>query len=354
LQALIKRFDENAILDNNGKTRRNSGRNGSVFYWRPSPTSTEKKRRLQMNKFRFTIKILAIAIFTFAFASLAQAQATRTWVSGVGDDANPCSRTAPCKTFAGAISKTAAGGIIDALDPGGFGAVTIGKSITLDSCCIAGVLASGTNAININGAGIVVNLRHLDIEGVGLGLIGVNITNAASVVIEDCVIFGFGAGTARGISDTRTVSGSLSVRNTIIKQNGQSGAVIFPSGGAIVAAVFDNCTFQGNGSAGLAIEPNVSLTVFRSVSTGNVDAGFFAQGNATANMNLESCIASHNGKGITADTNAIVRVSDSQITNNTTGLNPLAGGQISSYGNNNVTANGSGNGPFNGTPITQQ
>src|SRR6266567_2283961 len=111
--------------------RRNSGRNRSVFYWRPSQTSTQK-RRLQMNKFRFTINALAIAIFTFAFASMAQAQATRTWVSGVGDDANPCSRTAPCKTFAGAISKTAAGGEISVLDPGGFGAVTITKAITLN------------------------------------------------------------------------------------------------------------------------------------------------------------------------------------------------------------------------------
>src|SRR5438093_5866225 len=87
----------------------------------------------------------------FVFASLAQAQATRTWVSGVGDDANPCSRTAPCKTFAGAISKTAAGGEINVLDPGGFGAVTITKSITIRSDHVeAGVLVSGTNAIIVN------------------------------------------------------------------------------------------------------------------------------------------------------------------------------------------------------------
>src|SRR5436853_667885 len=95
-------------------------------------TSTERKRILQMNKFRFTINALAIAIFMFAFASFTQAQATRTWVSGVGDDVNPCSRTAPCKTFAGAISKTASPGEIDALDPGGFRAVTITKSNTID------------------------------------------------------------------------------------------------------------------------------------------------------------------------------------------------------------------------------
>src|SRR6202171_886959 len=136
------------FLGNNGKTRRNSGRNGSVFYWRPSPNFQQKKRRLQMNKFRFTINVLAIAIFTFAFASMAQAQATRTWVSGVGDDANPCSRTAPCKTFAGAISKTAVGGEINVLDPGGFGAVTITKSISIISGFEAGVLVSGLNGIN--------------------------------------------------------------------------------------------------------------------------------------------------------------------------------------------------------------
>src|SRR5437667_11748654 len=116
-------------------------------------TSTERKRRLQMNKFRLTINALAIAIFTFAFASMAQAQASRTWVSGVGDDANPCSRTAPCKTFAGAISKTAAHGEISVLDPGGFGAVTITKSITINGTgTLAGILASLVNGIIVNAA----------------------------------------------------------------------------------------------------------------------------------------------------------------------------------------------------------
>ena len=103
-----------------------------------------------MNKFRFTIKILAIATFMVAFASLAQAQATRTWVSGVGDDANPCSRTAPCKTFAGAISKTAKDGEISVLDPGGFGTVTITKSITINGTHGAGfgsILSAGTDRI---------------------------------------------------------------------------------------------------------------------------------------------------------------------------------------------------------------
>src|SRR5216684_7918110 len=89
-------------------------------------------RRQKMKQLSFTVRIFVLLVFTLGLASLAQAQATRTWVSGVGDDANPCSRTAPCKTFAGAISKTAKDGEISVLDPGGFGAVTITKSITLN------------------------------------------------------------------------------------------------------------------------------------------------------------------------------------------------------------------------------
>src|SRR5688572_17562804 len=104
-------------------------------------------------KFIKTIATSLVAAFSFAAAMAvtatpASAQATRTWVSGVGDDVNPCSRTAPCKTFAGAISKTAAGGIINCLDPAGYGAVTITKSITIDCEDTQGsILASLVNGV---------------------------------------------------------------------------------------------------------------------------------------------------------------------------------------------------------------
>src|SRR5213592_312031 len=117
-----------------------------------------------MRMVSFRVAVLAIALTT-AGASAARAQASRTWVSGVGDDANPCSRTAPCKTFAGAISKTAAGGEIDALDPAGYGAVTITKAITIDGGGgqVASVLVSGTNGIVVqaNAQTDVVILRNL-------------------------------------------------------------------------------------------------------------------------------------------------------------------------------------------------
>src|SRR5262244_2944235 len=121
-----------------------------------------------MRKFCFVLNILAVAGLGLTISSVAQAQALRTWVSGVGDDANPCSRTAPCKTFAGAISKTAAGGEIDALDPAGYGAVTIIKAVTIDGGGgqVASVLVAGTNGIVVQaGSSDVVIIKNIRFQG---------------------------------------------------------------------------------------------------------------------------------------------------------------------------------------------
>src|SRR3954465_10774915 len=137
----------------------------------------------------------ALALLALAVPSSAFGQATRTWVSGVGDDANPCSRTAPCKTFAGAISKTANGGEINCIDPGGFGGVTITKSLTI-KCHYTegGVLVSGTNPIVVNAAATDrVTLRGLDINGIGTGaptsLTGVKVLSASMVELIDVEIY---------------------------------------------------------------------------------------------------------------------------------------------------------------------
>jgi hypothetical protein len=146
------------------------------------------------------LSALAAAIATWA--APASAQATRTWVSGVGDDVNPCSRTSPCKTFAGAISKTASGGEINCLDNGGFGSVTITKSITIMCDGVtAGVLSPMTHGITVNIAeqGRVV-LSGLDVHGGGTGLNGVRVLKAKNVVIRNSTIQGFAAPTGVGIS----------------------------------------------------------------------------------------------------------------------------------------------------------
>src|SRR5215210_7243672 len=143
------------------------------------------------------VKFLSAAALVVGFSTMAHAQATRTWVSGVGDDANPCSRTAPCKTFAGSISKTAAGGEINIIDPGGFGGVTITKSITIKGKGgTAGVLVSGTNAIVVNAAATdKVTLKGLDINGIGTGaqtsLSGIKVLSAKKVKIKNNDIYRF-------------------------------------------------------------------------------------------------------------------------------------------------------------------
>ena len=250
----------------------------------------------------------------FAAASLiltlatdpAQAQASRTWVSGVGDDANPCSRTAPCKTFAGAISKTAVNGEINCLDPGGFGAVTITKSITID--CheeFGSILNAGTNGVNIpfdsfQAADVrkTVRLRNINFNGVNTGIIGVRITggtviSAGVVIIEDSLIDGNFAGTARGISDERSGGGELYVSNTTVRNTGQIGITVNPTGGAgqRIEVTLDNVRVQ-NSSLGATFGSNARAMINRSVFSGNSTAGIAVGTSFSAAETISATVSS--------------------------------------------------------------
>ena len=314
-----------------------------------------------MNKARYTLNILAAIVFTLVCASLTQAQATRTWVSGVGDDVNPCSRTAPCKTFAGAISKTAAGGEIDVLDPGGFGTLTVNKSITIDGTQGSGygsALSGPSSAFVINaGANDVVTLRNLAINGNTTGLAGVRILAAKAVSIENCVIFNFrGTGATyagRGISDERSAAGVLLyVSDTTVRNNAQSGIAVAPTGGGVVATII-NTRMLNNGNAGLAVSSLAKVTVTNSVAAGNTNFGFFAEGPGGASeLNLESCISNDNSVGVATYAGSTVTLSNVNASFNTTGVNSV-GGSIQSYGNNKLSRNTNGTGPFPGGPTQQ-
>jgi len=195
-------------------------------------------------------KVFYISLLIALISSAAQAQATRTWVSGVGDDVNPCSRTAPCKTFAGAIYKTAGGGEISVLDPGGFGSVMIRKSITIDGTgMLSGVLATaGINGITIDITEVkdpsisAVRLRGLSLNGAGTGTNGINIITAGAVSVEDSVIDGFkGSGIKVG-------AGLVFVRNTTIRNNVTAGITVTTGtvGIADVALVFNGVALAGS------------------------------------------------------------------------------------------------------------
>lgn len=201
---------------------------------------------------RSLIQSLAMAVLALALAAIpVQAQATRTWVSGVGDDVNPCSRTAPCKTFAGAISKTAAGGEISVLDPGGFGALTITKSLTLyNDGAVGSILAAGTNGILINAAAtdrIVID--GLEIDGAGTGLNGIRIINAGSVIVKDTVVRNFRGGTGFGIDIQSASPIEVYLQNVTIMNC--LGGVNVSSAGVINRVTIDGSHIVQNASFSL-------------------------------------------------------------------------------------------------------
>ena len=291
--------------------------------------------------------LFAIALLFVLSVSSAHAQATRTWVSGVGDDANPCSRTAPCKTFAGAISKTAAGGEINVLDPGGFGAVTITKSITISSEGFeAGVLVSGTNGIVVSAPGGVVILRGLDFEGLGTGINGVDILAASAVHIEKCVIRGFSTTSSNGVlvaPSTGTLQ--LKIDDVIVTEDGGpttgNAITIQPTGGANVNATFNNVRLINNAS-GFRFDGTggpISAEVRDSVSSNNTRAGLSAIGANTVNILSDGSAFTANGSGVIANgTGVSIRLTRSAVTANGTGLT-ITNGAIGSYLDNEIDNN---------------
>jgi hypothetical protein len=279
-----------------------------------------------MGKYRVVMLLVAFALGT----TTAYGQATRTWVSGVGDDANPCSRTAPCKTFAGAISKTAVNGEIDALDPGGFGAVTITKAITLDGGGgqVASILVSGVPAIIVNAPpGAVVIIRNLRLNGVSSGTHGIRFIQGGDLNVENCYIFGF---TQNGIDIALTAGGStVNIVNTVIKHNGNDGIRATTTVGMVNVEV-NNTSVMVSGNHGIEAASG-SIVGF--------DNGIITSGN--------------NGATATAGGNAVI--SHTTIAYNTGTAYNVSGGNIYAYargvanasnGTNRVHDNG-----VTGTPI---
>lgn len=292
------------------------------------------------------IKIcLNLFLLSVLGTGIVHAQASRTWVSGVGDDANPCSRTAPCKTFAGAISKTAGGGEIDALDPGGFGAVTITKAITLDGGGgqVASILVSGTNGIVVQaGVSDVVTIRNIEINGIGAGLSGIRFLSGKALQIEHCKINGF---INHGIDIEPSGGSTVSVIDTVSSNNTQNGLFVIGAG-TRVSVTIDRSRFEHNGNSGVLAADFSRVTVRDSDASDNGSVGFISQANSgDVIMNIASSTAGNNAEtGIQAGggtTLSVVRLADVSIFSNVlNGLLVGTNGQIVSFGNNYNSGNG--------------
>jgi hypothetical protein len=313
-----------------------------------------------MSKVSFTARTLGFIILTLAFTSLAQAQATRTWVSGVGDDVNPCSRTAPCKTFAGAISKTATGGEISVLDPGGYGTLTVTKAITVDGGTGAGwgsTLFSSVNGFVIN---ITTNLtsdkvilRNLSINGAGttLGVDGVRFLDGEELTLENISIFNY---SGDGLDVNQAQASRVNVRNVTFSH----GGIGIKSTGAASAVVMNLQDVRINSMQSHGIQVINNTVVYaenvkamrNGIGVGGGD-GFRADGTIGSSvLNCTGCTAFANfGIGFNALNSGAIRISDSNVYNHGTGVS----GNVRSGGNNRFAAN-TANGALQPTDITVQ
>jgi hypothetical protein len=294
-----------------------------------------------MNKFKFAFQAFALVGLFFAFSVIADAQ-TRTWVSGVGDDINPCSRTAPCKTFSKALSVTSSGGEINCLDPAGYGTLNITKSITIDCEDTQGsILAAGTTGLILNGASISVIVRGISINGVGTGTNCIRVLGSGTVklTLDEVVCTGF---TTHGISvETSTGSSKIVVLNSSFRNNTGNGINTFITGAGSTTIAVDSSLFAFNG-IGINLGTAATGSVVDSTITNNT-TGTQASG-ATSVLALMDNQITHNTTGVLTSSSGTIRIGGNLITGNGTGL---SGANIFTWGGNFVdgnTVNGSNSG----------
>jgi hypothetical protein len=279
-----------------------------------------------------SVAILIAAAGLGLSALPASAQATRTWVSGVGSDANPCSRTAPCQTFAGAISKTAAGGEIDCLDPGGFGAVTITKAITIDCNGVAGgILAAAVNGVIINaGVNDRIVLRNLSIQGVGTGINAIRFLAGLHLTVENVRISGF---TTIGIDVSKSASGNLYVRDTYIT-NVPKGIRLFTGAGGINAQI-ENSRFDALTTSALEVASGSTVASISNSVVMNSGTALITTGGGF--INADNNVIAKNTTGVNASVAASsIRITRNAFQDNGTAVTFAGGGTVSTRGDNNV------------------
>lgn len=301
----------------------------------------------------------AILMLGFAGGSVAQAQNSTTWVSATGDDANSCSVTAACRTFAGAMAKTAPGGVITCQGAGSFGQVTITRSVAI-SCPSgeAGIRAATDGIVVRAGPTDQISLRGLEIVGVSSTGQGIRFVSGAALYVDDVVIRRFVSDGSFGIAFQPTGTSRLFVTNTTIANNGGAtggGILIQPSGPGDSARVhLRDVRLQGNSLYGLRIDATgrIPVGVLTEVENSQVAGSttgisiLTTPNSGAAALMVNNTTIADSGTGLTADGNrAVIRVARSTITNNQTGVATQNGAVVASYFNNMLDGNAN-NGAF--------
>lgn len=304
--------------------------------------------------------VLLIASLLFLAAGAAQATISHTWVSSTGNDANACTRSAPCATFAGALTKTSAGGEIDVADANDYGPVTINKAVSIEAVgVLATIQVTSGNAVTISaGANDTVVLRGLTLDGQGTAADGINFTTGGALYVENTRIHHFTTGI--DFLPTGNVTTKLFVTDTIVRNNGSGGTgcgVLIQAIGGFAIASIDGLRTENN-VCGVKTLDAANVTIRNSVAANNGFAGFSAvASNNVPVVLIESSITAHNGTGVLSANPALsfilptVRVSNVTVVDNGTGLLAASGlAQIISFGNNKVDGNSTNGAPTSTVP----
>jgi Right handed beta helix region len=306
-----------------------------------------------MMKPKTSIRVVLLACTLCIMGLAVQGQPLRTFVSGLGDDLNTCTRTAPCRNFQRGHDVVAEGGEVVALDSAGYGTLTITKSVTISGEGVhAALTAQGLNAVavQINTADVVVRLRYLNIVGVNTSGFssGINYEDGAALHVEHCTASGFNVAGLR-----MPMPGRLYISDSAFRNNEGDG-IFLPIGAGTEDGPFGQITIERT-----LLEENTNglmafggkTTIRQSRMTGNL-RGLFAE-HSGVEVTLDDCLISHNGTGIHGQDSVLVRVTNSTITNNISGLLGLGAQILSRQPASNTLEGNNTNGAFTGTYAAQ-
>jgi hypothetical protein len=289
--------------------------------------------------------VSAIAFAVVVMQAVAAAAQSRVFVAAQGSDGNPCSFAAPCRTFQRAHDVVTANGEIDVLDPAGYGAVTITKSLSIQGHGYSGVSQSVSNGIAIwvkAGSADVVHLRGLIIDGVGTGLTGIEFDSGASLDISDSVVHHF---SGDGILIAPVANSSFSISGTIASDNGLAGIKVRPGSTGSASGQIDR-TSTNNNKYGVYLDGSsggsANVDVVSSVASNNITYAYAAVSTALPNTNLQmlidySSFLTHAATGVFTKGASVIFVSRS-LGNNSVDFDCSQGGIIATYGNNQIAS----------------
>jgi hypothetical protein len=275
---------------------------------------------------------LPLAMLLFGVALHADAQVARVFVSVTGNDLNVCSDIAtPCRTLGGGITQVDAQGEVIVIDSGSYAGGTITKSVKINVA--TGVVAFSGLPIVVNpGSSGTVVLRGLTLKAATPGS-GTGITQqSGTLFVENTVVDGWYHGLVSESGAQR-----LFVKGSVFRNQDALGLQV--KDGSTARIAIDASYFESNGN-GVGLAGGISR-VSNSVITGNV------YGAETVWVGTEAtfhrCEIFSNSVGLIAESSSVLRVAESTLTRNGTGLwNFSSGATVESFGNNVIRGN-SGN-----------